>query len=116
MDSKPRMVRIGIVGCNYGCAVHVPAFRQDSRCVVHGLAATTAARAAEAASACEVPLSFGNWRDLVEHDEIDAVVIATPPRIQSEIVRHALSLGKPVLVEKPMAADEPSGLSMLECA
>ncbi len=110
------MVRIGIVGCNYGRAVHVPAFRRDSRCIVHGLAATSAARAAAAASACEVPLSFGNWRDLVEHDQIDAVVIATPPRIQPEIARHALSLAKPVLVEKPMAADEPNALSMLDCA
>ncbi|HKN01897.1 MAG TPA: Gfo/Idh/MocA family oxidoreductase [Candidatus Binataceae bacterium] len=110
------MVRIGIVGCNYGRAVHVPAFRHDSRCVVQALAATNAARAAQAASACGIPLSFGNWRDLVEHDQVDAVVIATPPRIQPEIARHALSLGKPVLVEKPMAADEPSALAMLECA
>jgi predicted dehydrogenase len=110
------LLRIGIVGCNYGRAVHLPAFRNDPRCVVQAFAATNAARAADAASACGVPLSFGNWRELVEHDAVDAVVIATRPRVQPEIACHALSMGKPVLVEKPMAIDEAGAVAMLECA
>ena len=110
------MVRIGIVGCNYGRTVHIPAFRLDSRCKIQAIAATDPARAAQAASACDVPLHFGNWRELVEHREVDAVVIATPPPAQPEIAMRALDLGKPVLAEKPMAADVEGALAMLQRA
>lgn len=110
------MVRIGIVGCNYGRAVQIPAFRLDPRCTIQAIAATDAARAAEAAAASKVPLSFGNWRELVEHGQVDAVVVATPPSVQPEIAIHALGLGKPVLVEKPMASDVAGALSMVQRA
>ncbi len=73
------MIRIGIVGCNYGRLVHLPAFRLDPRCEVIALAGTDAARAAELARAANIPLSFGNWTDLVEHPDVDAIAIATPP-------------------------------------
>ncbi len=110
------MVRIGIVGCNYGRAVQIPAFRLDPRCTIQAIAATDRARAAEAAKACGVPLAFGDWRDLVEHESVDAVAVATPPSVQPEIAQRALSLGKPVLVEKPMAVDVSGALAMLRCA
>jgi predicted dehydrogenase len=62
------MVRIGIVGCNYGRAVHIPAFRLDPRCKIVAIAATERARAAGTAAACNVALHFGSCRELVEHD------------------------------------------------
>ena len=40
------MIRLGIVGCNYGRAVLLPAFRADPRCEVVALAGTDAARTA----------------------------------------------------------------------
>ena len=42
---------------------------------------------------------------MIERPDIDAVAIAVPPRLQPEIAVAALKLGKPVFVEKPMAAD-----------
>ena len=41
------MIGVGIVGCNYGRTVLIPAFRQDPRCEVVALAGTDTARAAE---------------------------------------------------------------------
>ena len=32
------MIRLGIVGCNYGRTVQLPAFRNDPRCTVVALA------------------------------------------------------------------------------
>ena len=37
------MIGVGIVGCNYGRTVLIPAFRQDPRCEVVALAGTDAA-------------------------------------------------------------------------
>jgi len=110
------VIRIGIVGCNYGRLVHLPAFRLDPRCEVIALAGTDSARTAALAQAANIPLSFGNWTELVEHPDVDAVTIATPPALQQAIALRALALGKPVFAEKPMAADLRGAAAMLRAA
>ncbi|WP_316189925.1 Gfo/Idh/MocA family oxidoreductase [Bradyrhizobium sp. SZCCHNS1054] len=102
---QARLVGIGIVGCNYGRLVQLPAFRHDPRCRIVALAGRDAARTAELARAANVPLAFGQWEQLVTHPDVDAVCIATEPELQPDIAVRALGLGKPVFAEKPMAAD-----------
>src|SRR6266496_3127464 len=99
------MIGIGIVGCNYGRMVLIPAFRRDPRCEVVALAATDAARAAECARDGDVPRAFGGWQALVEEPTVAVVAIAVPPDVQPAIAQRALELGKPVFLEKPLAAD-----------
>ena len=110
------MVRIGIVGCNYGRLVLLPAFRLDPRCEVVALAGRDAARTAELAGTANIPLAFGNWEQLVEHPDVDAVAIATTPSLQPSIAIRALELGKPVFAEKPMAADLAGAEAMTRAA
>ena len=109
-------VGIGIVGCNYGRLVHLPAFRFDPRCRIVALAGRDAARTAELAKAENIPLAFGTWEQLVEHPDVGAVCIATRPELQPQIAIHALELGKPVFAEKPMAADLAGAESMVRAA
>ena len=110
------MIRIGIIGCNYGRQVHLLAFRLDSRCSVVALAGSEAARTAELARASDIPLAFGDWRALVENPEVDAITISTPPALQPSIAVHALGLGKPVFAEKPMAAEFAGAEAMVKAA
>lgn len=110
------MIRIGIVGCNFGRLVHLPAFRRDPRCTVNALAGRDATRTRALADAVNIPLAFGDWRELVDHAEIDAVCIAAPPELQPEIAIRALQLGKPVFAEKPMAADLAGAGAMARAA
>ena len=42
---------------------------------------------------------------MIEHAAIDAVAIATPPRLQPAIAVAALQRGKSLFIEKPLAAD-----------
>jgi predicted dehydrogenase len=55
---------------------------------------------------------------MLDSREIDAIIIATPPDVQADIVRAAVSSGKHVLVEKPAArsVDELLGLLQLAAA
>jgi predicted dehydrogenase len=69
------------------------------------LAGRDIARTTELARTAGVALAFGNWEELVEHPDVDAVAIATLPSLQPAIAVRALELGKPVFAEKPMAAD-----------
>ena len=110
------MIRLGIVGSNYGRMVHLPAFRNDPRCVVLALAGTDQARTAELARQSGVATAFGDWNELLKRADIDAVSIATPPQLQPAIAARALELGKAVFVEKPMAADFEGAIAMLQAA
>jgi predicted dehydrogenase len=110
------LVRIGIVGCNYGRLIQLPAFRLDPRCEVVALAGRDAARTAELAGAANIPLAFGSWEQLVEHPDVDAVAIATTPSLQPSIAIRALERGKPVFAEKPMAADLAGAEAMTRAA
>ena len=54
---------------------------------------------------------------MLERADIDAVAIATPPHCSSRRSRiRALELGKPVFVEKPMAADLAGAAAMLRAS
>jgi predicted dehydrogenase len=110
------VIGVGIVGCNYGHTVLVPAFRTDPRCEVVTLAGTDAARTAELARAANIARGLGDWRTLVDDPAVTAVAIAVPPDLQPEVARRALDLGKPVFVEKPLAADVAGARAMLDAA
>jgi predicted dehydrogenase len=110
------VIRLGIVGTNYGRTVQLPAFRADPRCQVVAIAGSDAGRTAELARAAGVPKSYGDWRALVEDAEVDAVSVATLPSLQAQIAIRALELGKPVFVEKPMASDLAGARAMLKQA
>jgi predicted dehydrogenase len=110
------VIRLGIVGTNYGRTVQLPAFRADPRCQVVALAGSDARRTAEFARTAGVAKSYGDWRALVEDKEVQAVAIATLPSLQVQIAGAALALGKPVFAEKPMASDLAAARAMLQQA
>ena len=110
------MIRVGIVGCNYGRTVQLPALRADPRCEVTALAGSNATRTAELARTANVPNAYGDWRALVEDPSVQAVAIATMPALQAQIAVAALELGKPVFAEKPMASTLDDARAMLRQA
>jgi hypothetical protein len=85
------VIGIGIVGCNYGRTVLIPAFRGDPRCEVVALAGTDSARTVRLARASNVARGFGDWRALVEEPAVAVVAIAVPPSISSPPSRSAPS-------------------------
>ncbi len=110
------VIRLGIIGCNYGRTVQLPAFRADPRCQIVALAGSDAARTAELARAVNVDKAFGGWRELVEDDQVQAVAIATMPSLQAQIALRALHRGKAVFAEKPMASALDDAAAMLRLA
>ena len=110
------MIRLGIVGSNYGRTVQLPAFRADPRCEVIALAGSNATRTAELARADNIPKAYGDWRALVEDSNVQAVAIATLPSLQAQIAIRALELGKPVFAEKPLASNLGAARAMLKQA
>ncbi|MDO8875222.1 MAG: Gfo/Idh/MocA family oxidoreductase [Pseudolabrys sp.] len=110
------MIRIGIIGSNYGRTVLLPAFRADPRCEVIALGGSNAARTADLAREAGIPKAYGDWRALVDDKDVQAVVIATLPSLQPDIAIAALQAGKPVFAEKPLAGDLAAARAMLTAA
>ena len=46
---------------------------------------------------------FHNWEDLVKSQEIDGIIIATPPESRFKLAKKALEYNKNLLLEKPVA-------------
>src|SRR5262249_37679572 len=110
------MIGVGIVGCNYGKTVLIPAFRQDPRCEVVALAGTDAARTAGFARAANGARRVGRWHAVGEARAVAVTAGAVPPDLQPAIARGALELGNPVFREKPLAADLAGARAILESA
>ncbi len=60
-------------------------------------------RAAQLAALGEDCMSGCDWREPLARADIEAVIVATPPGTQAQIVRAAIEARKHVLVEKPAA-------------
>ncbi len=75
--------------------------------------------AEDAARACigRRPIDWHpDWRQLLERDDVDAVVVAAPTELHAQIALAAIDAGKHVFVEKPIAASTPEGLRMAAAA
>lgn len=99
-------MRIGIIGAGFGRQVHLPAFRGDARCEVTAICAGNLEHATRAAQASDIPNAYGNAREMLVGEQVDAVSIAVHPAAQPELVIAAAEAGKHVFCEKPLAVEE----------
>lgn len=58
--------------------------------------------------------AFDEPTDLIQHEDIDAVIVATPNFMHAPLSIEAARSGKHVLCEKPLALDLPEAQRMLE--
>ena len=57
-----------------------------------------------------------NLEDVFGHDDVKAVVVATPAESHFEVARKALLAGKHVFVEKPLSLNEKEGQDLVKLA
>jgi predicted dehydrogenase len=110
-------IRWGIIGCgNVTEMKSGPAFNKVPHSVLMGVMRRDEALLKDYASRHNVPYAFTNATDLINHPEIDAVYIATPPNVHEAYAIEALRANKMVYVEKPMATSVAACLRMQEVA
>jgi predicted dehydrogenase len=120
-----RRVRLGMVGGGADSVIgrtHLIAMRVDGICELAAGAMSIDAGIAKASGRHEFLPSdriYTDWREMVEKeasrpDRIDAVVIATPPRLHYPVARAFLERGIHVICEKPMTHDTAEARALSE--
>lgn len=96
-------IRTAVIGTGFMGRVHLEALRRVENVDVVEIAATSPDKARAAAAGFNVLNATGDWRDVMADPSIDAVHVATPNVSHYEITKAALTAGKHVLCEKPLA-------------
>jgi predicted dehydrogenase len=97
----PSPLRIAFLGCGFITRVHSRNLRRFKSEIVCGYASRDKAKAAAYCGEFRGSGSYSDYADAINDPNIDAVVIAVPPRFHLNLTLQALSAGKHVLVEKP---------------
>jgi predicted dehydrogenase len=97
----PPPLRIAFLGCGFITRVHSRNLRRFQSEIVCGYASRDKARAAAFCGEFRGTGSYSDYSDAINDPNVDAVVIAVPPKFHLNLTLQALSAGKHVLVEKP---------------
>lgn len=110
---KGEPVSWGIIGCGDVTELKSgPAFNKVQGSKLIAVMRRNAALAKDYALRHDVPYYFSDAGSLIQHPEVNAVYIATPPNVHEEYVLQCIDAGKPVYVEKPMALTFQSACKM----
>ena len=85
-------------------------------CEVVGVVGRTPERAQEFATKNKIPRGYGDYRQLVDADDVDLICVTTPNPRHCEEVTYALRRGKHVLAEKPLAMTLSETISLRDLA
>jgi predicted dehydrogenase len=97
-------VRIGVVGAGaIAQLAHLPVLAKMRGAELVAICDNDRAKARSLADRFGIPNAFNDIEDLLELDELDAVVIATPNHLHEPHVLSALAGGRHVLCERPLS-------------
>ena len=92
----------------------VPAIRALPEATLHAVASRDPERARAFAAEHGATVHYGDYRDLLADDQVDAVYLPLPKALHARWVREALTAGKPVLCEKPLCTDPQTAAELVE--
>ncbi|MEO7310561.1 MAG: Gfo/Idh/MocA family oxidoreductase [Chitinophagaceae bacterium] len=117
MAAASKILNWGIIGCGDVTEIKSgPGFQKADRSALVAVMRRDAAKAADYAQRHGVPKWYSDADELLNDAEVDAIYIATPPGSHESYTIKALSMGKPVYVEKPMALNMASCVRMANAA
>jgi predicted dehydrogenase len=108
-------VRWGIIGCGDVTEVKSgPAFQKAEGSELAAVMRRDSAKARDYARRHGVPHWYHRADDLIGDPTVDAVYVATPPSSHCDLALRVAAVGKPCLVEKPMALNHRECLRMVD--
>lgn len=109
---------IGVGGMGNGHLNALKSLEEEQNIRVVGVCDVFEKRRERARAALKLPhsWSYKDYRELLERDDIDVVVVATPDHWHGKICCDAMEAGKHVYVEKPMTRHFDEAVAMWDTA
>ncbi|PZV26215.1 MAG: glycosyl transferase family 2 [Snowella sp.] len=108
-------LKVGIVGTGYAAQRRAEAIQTDERSQLCFVTGNTPEHTDEFCQTFGIN-SLTSWQQLVNHSDLDLVIIGTINRDHGLIAQAALQSGKHVIIEYPLALDYLVGKDLLELA
>lgn len=108
-------LKFALIGTGGIAQTYAQAFQQSNCCKLIAVADINQ----DSAKAFAEPFgakAFDNYQTLAENTEIDAVIVATPPKSHPEIAMYFMRKGVHVLCEKPLCLSVAEAKAMIETA
>ncbi|MEP7072382.1 MAG: Gfo/Idh/MocA family oxidoreductase [Verrucomicrobiota bacterium] len=111
-----RPVQVGVIGCGYWGPNLVRNFKSLSNCRLKAICDKSQNRLRHLQALYPDVEAFTDSAELIRSPDIDAVVVATPVAYHFSLAKAALSAGKHVMVEKPLASSSAECEELIEIA
>lgn len=112
-----KTVRFGLIStAEIGTKAHLPAARASSKVDIVAISSRFMDSARAAADKHGIPLAYGSYQEMIDSDEIDAVINTLPNSMHHEWTLKAARAGKHVLCEKPLSATMDEAREMASVA
>lgn len=114
--AKGKTIKVGIIGVGQIGKHHIENYKRIGGVEIVAVADINEAEAKRVASLYGIPYAYTNFRDLLKHEEIEAVDVCLHNNLHMPVTVEALKAGKHVYCEKPMAGSYRDALTMWETA
>lgn len=108
-------IGIGLIGTGFARTTQAPVFANIDGARIVGVASGKLENAKRVASELSIPHT-GDFREIASLPDVDLVVISAPPNLHHSATIAAISSGKHVICEKPMAMNAREAEEMTRAA
>ena len=101
MSGRRSPLHIAFLGCGFITGVHSRHLRRCRDLLVPSYASRDRSKAESFRNRYRGRESYGDYASAIHDEDVDAIVVAVPPRFHLDLTLQALEAGKHVIVEKP---------------
>lgn len=102
-DHQPKL-GIGVIGCGRIGRIHAQTLAREVGVKLIGVADPVESVGRQLAEVCQTRW-FGDYQQLLQDPQLDAVVIGSPTSFHAEQLKYAAKVGKDIFCEKPISND-----------
>lgn len=109
-----KTLKVGLIGPGSISRLHLDGIRRNPEAELIAIAASNNDKALQTGKDWGVPYTYGDYRNLLENNQIEAVHIATRNQTHAEIAANAIKAGKHVICEKPLGSNSKETAALLK--
>ena len=111
------MLQLGVVGSgDVARRWYAPLISRLTQCRIVAISSSDGVSASKLAQEFGIGYACAGYKEVVERNDVDAVLICAPTDLHDPVARYALDRRKHVLVEKPLCGDYASTRALLRTA